>query len=267
MLSFILLLPAAVPAQRSVAPGVSVHLPGPPSAVVPGLTSPASLKILALRVAFEIDSNLSTTGNGSFLMSLDSLSVGTVPCDAFLIDPPPHNSAYFQSQLQALANYYSTVTGGNIAIDMAGSQVFPATGEPLTVGPMASYTSNIIDDDSTAALRVLLLEHALAAAESAGAEPQTYDLVIIFHAGLGQDFNYQILDPTPRDIPSTFVSSDMIEQATGSAVLTLPSGTEFTRPALIVPEGQNHIYYDIAFDIFFTQSDLCDVQIGLTGTL
>ena len=59
----------------------------------------------------------------------------------------------------------------------------------------------------------------------------------------------------------------MIRAATGSTTLILPSGASFGAPALIVPEGQNHIFYDIAADIFFGSSDLCDVQIGLTGTL
>ncbi|MCH7573536.1 MAG: hypothetical protein IIA59_00250 [Candidatus Marinimicrobia bacterium] len=268
MLLFSLFWPATGVAQKPAAPALSFNRLSPAASTVPSRAALASLKILALRVAFEEDSNLSTTGNGSFLMSLESLSVGSVPCDgdAFLVDPPPHNSAYFQSQLQALANYFSAVTGDNIAIDMTASQVFPAVGAPLMVGPMASYTSSSGADDSTAALIVPFLEQSLAAAENAGAQPQDYDLVIIFHAGLGQDFNYPILDPTPRDLPSTFVDGDMIKQATGSSVLILPSGAEFSRPALIVPEGQNHIFYDIALDIF-GQTDLCDVQIGLTGTL
>ena len=37
-----------------------------------------------------------------------------------------------------------------------------------------------------------------------------YDLIIVFHAGIGQDFSLPFLDPTPEDIPSTFVDLDMI---------------------------------------------------------
>ena len=38
-----------------------------------------------------------------------------------------------------------------------------------------------------------------------------YDLVVIFHAGIGQDFSLPFLDPTPEDIPSTFIDSEMMQ--------------------------------------------------------
>ncbi|MCH7859892.1 MAG: hypothetical protein IID14_09395, partial [Candidatus Marinimicrobia bacterium] len=46
----------------------------------------------------------------------------------------------------------------------------------------------------------------------------------------------------------------------------LPDGSLFTHPGILLPESQNHIFYDVAEDIFFGQQDLCDVQVGLTGT-
>ena len=42
-----------------------------------------------------------------------------------------------------------------------------------------------------------------------------YDLVVIFHAGIGQDFSLPFLDPTPEDIPSTFIDSEMIQPISG----------------------------------------------------
>lgn len=225
--------------------------------------------MLALRVAFEGDDNLSTTGDGSFLMSLDSLSVPAVACDGFLVDPPPHNGSYFQAQLQAVANYFNQTTGGQVTIDLAASPILPATGDPILVGPMASYRPEDDDPIKSDSLIVELLAEVLGKAEEAGFPLTDFDIdiVVIFHAGLGQDFNYPILDPTPLDIPSTFIDRAMIAAATGSPVLQLPLGTAFNLPAILVPESQNHIYYDIADDIFFGQTDLCDVQIGLTGTL
>ena len=48
-----------------------------------------------------------------------------------------------------------------------------------------------------------------------------YDLIIVFHAGIGQDFSLPFLDPTPEDIPSTFIDTDMIYESIGSIVLQL----------------------------------------------
>ena len=37
-----------------------------------------------------------------------------------------------------------------------------------------------------------------------------FDLVAVIHPGLGQDFDLPFLDPTPEDIPSTYVDENMV---------------------------------------------------------
>ena len=67
-----------------------------------GRVSPArqsAPSILALRVAFTPDSNLSTTGDGRFLMEIATPRCEGPPGTAFLVDPPPHDAAYFAAQL------------------------------------------------------------------------------------------------------------------------------------------------------------------------
>ena len=52
------------------------------------------------------------------------------------------------------------------------------------------------------------------ASEKAYAEDQidfsNYDLIVVFHAGIGQDFSLPFLDPTPEDIPSTYIDNSII---------------------------------------------------------
>ncbi|MEE9162697.1 MAG: hypothetical protein V3U35_06965 [Candidatus Neomarinimicrobiota bacterium] len=222
------------------------------------------LTILALRVAFTPDDNLSTTGTGQFLTGLDTLRC---PAPAFLVDPTPHDAAYFQSQLKAVANYYDQVTRVQAGINLGGSLVFPPEGQdPLVVGPMASYRP-VVDDDSSDALLVKLYAESLQAAQEAKANVWDYDVVVVFHAGLGQDFNYPTLDPTPLDIPSANIDLTMIEAALETRGIPLPPATAlFEAPGILLPEGQNHIYYDIVEDIFPGALNFCDLQTGLTGT-
>ena len=92
-----------------------------------------------------------------------------------------------------------------------------------------------------------------------------YDLVIVFHAGIGQDFSLPFLDPTPEDIPSTFVDPNMIKNSTGENGITIGSST--IEKGILLPETQNHLNYEISNSMFANESDPCDYQYGLSGTL
>ncbi len=72
-------------------------------------------RILAVRVSFppEDPDNETTSGNGTFdLRSLEEVR------DAyhFPFDTPPHDRTYFEAHLQALANYYQTVSNNQLEI-------------------------------------------------------------------------------------------------------------------------------------------------------
>ncbi|UCD38156.1 MAG: hypothetical protein JSW54_01335 [Fidelibacterota bacterium] len=240
------------------------HLSLQPRATTPAIPHSnlaEALTILALRVAFTPDLNVSTTGDGQFLMG-----PGTPLCDGFLVDPPPHDVPYFYAQLKAIANYFQQVTRGGITLSLSESLVFPEEGEdPIVLDNMAAYRP-VADEDSSDDLLVDLYAESLLEAVTGGVNVWDYDLVVVFHAGLGQDFAYPTLDPTPLDIPSAYVDLDMIENALGSRGIPLSPDTLYDRPAIILPEGQNHIYYDIVEDIFPGADNHCDVQLGLTGT-
>ena len=93
---------------------------------------------------------------------------------------------------------------------------------------------------------------------------ENYDLVVVFHAGIGQDFSLPFLDPTPEDIPSTYVDSQMIQKHLGVPSIIL-NGHSIEK-GLILPETQNHLLFEISKSMFGDASDPCDYQYGLTGT-
>ena len=78
------------------------------------------IRICALRVSFIQDSSQSTTGNGTFLTE----NLG-IDCGAYVIDPPPHDKSYFQSQILAVSNYFKSVSYGKFSVNIDESTVYP----------------------------------------------------------------------------------------------------------------------------------------------
>ena len=210
-------------------------------------------KIAVIRVSFQPDDSQGTTGDGTFL-----LAQNTVSCGNYTIDRSPHDKSYFESQLQAVDSYFRNVSNGHYGIDLDSSQVFPdgeAASYPLdhTMDYYHPYgeTNEVYEQKL-----VELFRDALFTADSADAVPfNDYDLIVVFHAGIGQDFSLPFLDPTPEDIPSTYVDREML----GEPIFNVEHG-------IILPETQNHLLFDEAEDIFTDPAESCDYQFGLTGT-
>jgi len=214
-------------------------------------------KIAAIRVSFQPDSSDGTTGDGTFLLEPD-----TAFCGKYTIDRPPHDKSYFESQLQAVDSYFRNVSNGHYGIDLDSSQVFPD-------GEAASYlldhtmdyyhpygeTNEIYEQK-----HVELFRDALTVADSIDGISQLpgFDqyLIIVFHAGVGQEINWPFLDPTPEDIPSTYVDSVMLGPPIFGVV----------KHGIILPETQNNLLFvEETEDIFTDPSEYCDAQLGLTG--
>ena len=210
-------------------------------------------KIAAIRVSFQPDDSQGTTGDGTFL-----LAQNTVSCGNYTIDRSPHDKSYFESQLQAVDSYFRNVSNGHYGIDLDSSQVFPdgeAASYPLD-HTMDYYHPYGESDEVYEQKLVELFRDALFTADSADAVPFTdYDLIVVFHAGIGQDFSLPFLDPTPEDIPSTYVDREML----GDPIFDVEHG-------IILPETQNHLLFEEAEDIFTDPAESCDYQFGLTGT-
>ena len=192
------------------------------------------LKVCAIRVSFPEDSALSTTGNGSFLTENLGLD-----CGVYTIDPAPHDKQYFESQIKAVDSYFRSVSYGNFGINIEESSVYPSdqNGSYTLENSMNFY--NPYDSQEIQEERLtILFNDGLSAAFSNGVDLKNYDLVVIFHAGIGQDFSLPFLDPTPEDIPSTFIDQKMIEEYYGLSYLSF--GESQISKGIILPETQIH---------------------------
>lgn len=208
------------------------------------------LKIAAIRIQFQVDEDAGTTGNGLFLLDDNSSE-----CGVYTIDPPPHDRDYFISQLKAVDSYYRNVSYNQFGIDLSNSTIFPdEQNTAYTVPNSMSWYNPYGESDEVHEERITqLFRDALSAAESVSFDD--YDLIVIFHAGIGQDFSLPTLDPTPEDIPSTYIDRDML----GTPHLGVEHG-------IILPETQNHLLFPETESIFSSTSEPCSYQFGLTGT-
>ena len=206
------------------------------------------------------DETPGTTGNGSFLLNavIDT-------CGRYTIDPVPHDRAYFESQLVAVNNYYRSVSYGKFGLDLDQSTVFPQTDDGSYILPEKMdyyhpYNQTDLHDQRVTELFRDAIETAYNNDEI---DFSNYDHVVVFHAGIGQDFSLPFLDPTPEDIPSTFIDGDMLQEYVGGV---LQFGTATINQGIILPETQNHLFYQESENIFLNTEEPCDYQYGLTGT-
>ena len=220
-----------------------------------------SISLCVLRVSFLEDTTSSTTGNGRFLLTDQGID-----CGQYTIDPPPHDYDYFLSQIDAVNKYFQHVSYGKFGIDIEHSSIFPSSlhgdyGLSNTMGYYNPYGNPSIKEERLTRLFKDTIEKSY---ETDSIKFSDYDLVVIFHAGIGQDFSLPFLDPTPEDIPSTFIDSEMIQKYLGHPHVTV--GDHFINKGIILPETQNHLLYDISESMFSDAERPCEYQYGLTGT-
>ena len=215
------------------------------------------LKIALIRISFEKGDFPGFTGDGDFLMSPTDI------CGDYIIDPPPHNKNYFNSHLRAVNNYFRTVSHNIFGIDLDESNIYPASNDSSyqLTRSMNYYNELGMEIEHEKRITTLLKDAIEKAYEVDQIDFNNYDLIAVIHPGLGQDFKLPFLDPTPEDIPSTFVDSRMIEKYFDKPLVV---GNSTVNNGLILPESQNHPLMDPS--IFSALSNPCDIQYSITCT-
>ncbi|MEC7934899.1 MAG: hypothetical protein VX922_01760, partial [Candidatus Neomarinimicrobiota bacterium] len=218
------------------------------------------VRVAAIRISFQEDNNPGTTGNGSFLYSAP---IDT--CGKYTIDPVPHDRSYFESQLLAVSNYFKSVSYNNFGIDMDNSMVYPISEEGSYVlsNQMNYYHPFNQEEIHDERITELFRDAIDIAYTTDSINFSLYDHIVIFHAGIGQDFSLPFLDPTPEDIPSTFVDKEMLDKYLGGSIEISNSVID---QGIILPETQNHLFFEDSENIFLNAEEPCDYQYGLTGT-
>lgn len=222
------------------------------------ITGDVVVKII--RVSFQNDNLDGTTGDGDFLYSTE-LDM----CSEYTIDPVPHDKSYFVSHLKAVDYYFRDVSYGKFGLDLENFIVYPEESQSSYVlsNTMDSYHPYGEDDIYEQRLTELFKEAVELAYTQDGFEPSNDDLIVVIHAGIGQDFSLPFLDPTPEDIPSTYVDAEMLETYNNGPITI---GNSIIEHGIILPETQNHLLYDIAESMFAGSDTPCEYQFGLTGT-
>jgi len=221
---------------------------------------PDTLAILALRVEFQRDTSAQTTGDGGFMLAADPKKT---------IDPPPHNRAYFAAQLTALANYYKNVSRGKLVLTF---EVWP---NDDNAGYRLSQEMKYYGPGRDSAERdrhlAELLRDAIHAADAAGGvDFSRFDSFIIFHAGIGEDFDEEI-DNTPNDISSAFLNLNDLRKELGNndpgyRGIAVQNGAFHIEDGIILPETQSREIAGsglLEFGLLGTSALMFGYQLGL----
>ncbi|MAJ43429.1 MAG: hypothetical protein CMF96_01610 [Candidatus Marinimicrobia bacterium] len=213
--------------------------------------------LIGLRVQFsENNFDQSTSGNENFIFSPISSDI-EARCSGFIVDSPPHDKSYFKSQMSAVSNYFNSVSNGNILFDIelsdsiltADNQMSYYAGSDLLLGDLFTEAIEGFEEE---------IENILYDYFSDIETGLEKSIIVLFHAGIGQDFSVPFLDPTPNDLSSAYIEESMLSQFPKIAGIEVRRG-------ILLPETQNHIFYDAIEDIFPGEVSYCNYQVGMTG--
>jgi len=219
-----------------VAQIVSPRVPGTISLRETSIRRHGVVRILAIRVKFVPDTLSTTTGDGNFDYGHN---------DTMYFDPPPHDGQYFSDHLSFNDFYWQKMSNGAIRTTW---DIFPEGNTAAYQLPkkMWQYNYNYPSDiDSLALDRGLanLFKDAIRAADADTAVRWTrYDLVIIFHAGAGTEFDLGFSE-TPHDIPSALMVKEDFKLLPDfqNGIPVDDHGARITiSEGLILPETETH---------------------------
>lgn len=207
-----------------------------------------SVRICALRVEFVADTNPLTTGDGTFM-------VDSVTTDPYAIDPAPHNKLYFEDQIRAAANYFKQVSAGRLGIS---GDVYPQAENGAFQLPhsMDYYNPNTNEQEINLGLSNLFVDAVTAADQSGEAiNFADYDLVVVFHAGVGKDIDLGF-DTTPQDISSLYVTSKFLKESLGSDFegVAVSGSALRINSGIILPETENQDGQKVALTGMFVSN-------------
>ncbi len=154
-----------------------------------------TVRLLALRVQFQPDTDSRSTGDGTFDYSEYVEGI---------FDAPPHDREYFDLHMTALKNYYESVSYGRLTVEY---DVMPDEAEagyelPHDMGYYHDYSEQQVWYVSQVET---FIRDAFAAADTTDTiDFSQYDGYIVFHAGA--DWQRDILLNSPFDLPSAHIS-------------------------------------------------------------
>jgi M6 family metalloprotease-like protein len=221
-----------------------------------------TVNVCAILIEFVPDEVTGTSGDGTMESAFP---------DSLVIDPLPHDRAYFEDHLSFLRHYYETVSKGKLLFGRM--DVYPAGPSAVyrVTHPMWHYNYNTDDELLNQRLTELFVE-ALQLADP-DVDFAHYDAVVVFHAGVGRDFNLGY-DETPFDLPSAQITPADFRKY----LPEYPNGFQthegiVVDKGLLLPEGESQAGYELSlngimvklFGNWLGLPDLFDTQTGNSG--
>ncbi len=212
--SLIILSLGSISAQSFKPEITNFHSPAPGTAVED------TVRILGIMVNFQEDKDAATFGNGKF-GSIYTKSYGNS-----ILDPLPHDKAYFESHLEFVKNYYNKVTGNKLYIEY---YIFPDTFSVSKA--MRNYSPPKNSTDFT--LIASFAEEVWTKVDSIYPrfDFSHYNLFSIFHAGVGRDITLPGSLGNEKDLPSVYLSLNALKGIYGEEF----EGFELTNNSFNVP--------------------------------
>lgn len=189
-----------------------------------------TVKILAVMVQFQKNNTSTIVGNGQFD------SIYTKNWGADIIDPLPHDSAYFAAHLKFASNYFKNVSNDKLNVSYT---VLPKV---ITVSKnMKSYSPLSGSTDFTGLAEFVAEVWHLVDSTNPGFNFSDYDLFTIFHAGVGRDVSVSGSLGNERDLPSVYMNLTSLQKYLGSsyAGVAVSNGTFKITNSLILPQTEN----------------------------
>ena len=157
-------------------------------------------------VEFQEEDNRFTTGNGTFDLPF-------LHREDIIIEPLPHDRAYFEAHLQFAKNYFHTVSGGLLNIEY---HVIPET--VRLDEPMRAYSPIGETNEENFKLANLARDAWEKIDRNALPDLDGYEdgrtMFVIFHAGSGRNIELMgtSLTKTPQDIPSVYLGTESLRR-------------------------------------------------------
>ncbi|MEW5993246.1 MAG: hypothetical protein AB1744_02485 [Candidatus Zixiibacteriota bacterium] len=205
----------------------------PRQALAPNASVTIPCLVLRFNFQGEFPDDSNTTGNG--LMNLSRPITDSASEEAYLdsvghlVDPPPHDSVYFDAHLRALSRYWETVSEGKIALSW---DIYPPKKDSVyeLPHPMSHYGKCSFDSIVFGLEQFFIDCIQLADMESPEIDFSSYEAVFLFHAGSDRQ-NDLGFPPTCADLFSGFIQF-------GDSI-AVDNGTHYVRTALLMPETSN----------------------------
>ncbi|NCS80283.1 MAG: hypothetical protein GW788_00855, partial [Ignavibacteria bacterium] len=141
-------------------------------------SSSDTIKILAVMVEFQKDTDNNTAGDGTF-NSIYEKDYGDK-----IIDPLPHDVSYFANHVEFAKNYFSKVSNGKANV------VYQILPQVITVSKtMRNYSPAVNSTDFTAMAEFMKEVWTLAGNQNPNFNFADFNLFSIFHAGVGRDIS------------------------------------------------------------------------------